>query len=134
MGGSSALRHPKRTFAGHPTALFSYGSCETFGVDGPSHPRLKSIRAFLDDFLNKHGVLEAASEFGSYHTGGHMDIDYYALIMSDQDGGCECIFYTIWGEKHESMVPTITLYGTWSVWNDLLSEALTESWIGKNSE
>ena len=123
------VRHPK--YSSGPEKSIYYGSCETFPNEESSTERIAAFRVFLERFVLRNGIKDCAFGEDVFNTGGHSDIDYYALIASDKSGGCECVFYTInWGGSYEAMTPFVTLYGSWVKWEEMLSAILEERYGG----
>ena len=126
----SRLTHPKWSFYGH-TEYISYGYQGTFPDLESSAERIAEFRGFLSRFLSDMGIEEPQFHQRMYNTGGHSDIQYYALISVDDEGGCECVFYSVdWGGEYESLVPWVTLYGAWTLWNVALERALRQRYGG----
>ena len=116
--------HPKWKFSASFKRTIYYGSQEAFPDLDSSTKNIADFRIFLDNFLAKHGVQNCKWEEKMYNTGGHSDIDYYALVLVSDTGGCECVFYQMWGTKYEGMTPFISLYGAWIQWEEELANGL----------
>jgi len=117
--------HPKWSYPSQPQTIIRYGSPQSFPDLQSSNARIAEFRQYLTSFLEQHEITTYQAEESMRNTGGQMDIDYYALVLAGQNGGCECVFYTInWGGEYEAMRPRIQLYGSWQIFKDPLSIAL----------
>ena len=116
--------HPKWQFS--LKKKFEYGSRKTFPNRQSSAEKIVFFRSFLDVFLTTLGLEGCTFNEKMYNTGGHADIDYYALVAMNKSGGCECVFYRMWGTKYEEITPFISLYGTWVDSEAVFKEAIRE--------
>lgn len=81
----------------------------------------------LQDEFSKLGIVDMDSELAMRNTGGHMDIDYCSLIIVDQTGALECVFYTkSWNDEFEAIVPWVKLFGSWIQWEPNIKNVLSE--------
>ena len=124
--------HPKWKFLGRPPRHIHYGSENTFPDPESSEERIASFRVLLDAFQEANGIQNSFTEVKMYNTGGHADIDYYALVIANDTGGCECVFYRMWGKKYEATPPFVSLYGSWVEWEDALKAILYAQYGARN--
>ena len=120
--------HPKWRFLGQPQKTIRYGSNQTFPRLESAVAHISDFRTRLDEWLAAHGFEGCAREEKMYNTGGHSDVDYYALAIVNETGGCECVFYTMLGTQYEAMNPFVSLYGAWVERSDAWTAFLQEQY------
>ena len=109
----SKIIHPKWTFPNSKVHI-PFGSSNTFPTLESSTQKIATFSLILQEELSKLGISDTQSELAMRNTGGHMDIDYYSLVLIDQTGGLECIFYQkSWNDEFESISPSVQLFGSW---------------------
>ena len=65
--------------------------------------------------LAKAGIASCASERGTHRTGGHADVEYFAVRFGDDHGGAELVLYEVdWGGQYVPVTPWVTLFGSWT--------------------
>ena len=105
--------HPKWSFS-YSKAHIPFGTSNTFPDLESSTQKIATFCLFLQEELSKLGINDTESELAMRNTGGHMDIDYYSLVLIDQNGALECVFYTkSWNGAFEAITPWVKLYGSW---------------------
>ena len=109
----SKITHPKWTFPNSKVHI-SFGSSNTFPTLESSTKKISIFCLSLQEELSKLGINDTESELAMRNTGGHMDIDYYSLILINQTGGLECVFYKkSWNDEFEAIPPSTQLFGSW---------------------
>ena len=104
-----------------------YGFTDTFPDHYSRDARVQHFFDLLFAFLRTLGIEKIQHTLLRLNTGGHSGIDYYALVVTSEDGGCECSFHTIgWTGEYEVMTPWVQLYGSWEVYFEPLSCFLSE--------
>ena len=119
--------HPKYRFQ-HPTVpSIRYGSPHLFSDFQSLNTGIQRFSELFFAHLQTLGLMDFQHTVSRYNTGGHSDIDYCALVLISDDGGCECPFHTIgWTGDYEAMTPWVQLYGSWETHHESLSRFLNE--------
>ncbi|MEC7986238.1 MAG: hypothetical protein VX278_13820 [Myxococcota bacterium] len=125
--------HPKWKFVGQPQKTIYYGSIHTFPQRATAAEQISDFCARLDEWFAANGLEGCVREQKMYNTGGHSDIDYYALAVVDETGGCECVFYQMLGTQYEALRPFIFLYGAWVERADAWTVFLQEQYGSSNA-
>jgi hypothetical protein len=81
----SSLSPPKWTY-GHQKTIF-YGSLDTFPDCASITKRISRFRLFLEQVLEQNQIDSIQYKEQMYNTGGHSDIEYYALVLVNEEGG-----------------------------------------------
>ena len=114
--------HPKHRFASPVVPSLRYGSTNSFPDLESRDARVQHFSDLFFAHLRTLGIERFDHTVSRFNTGGHSDIDYYALVVTSDDGGCECPFHTIgWTGGYEVMTPWVQLYGSWEVHFESLS-------------
>ena len=124
----STISHPKYQFPIPTVSGIRYGSIESFPQSHSHDSRIQHFSELLFAHLRTLGITNIQHAVSKYNTGGHSDIDYYALIVINEEGGCECPFSRIgWTGEYEAMTPWVQLYGSWETHFESVSRFLRET-------
>ena len=103
-----SITHPKYSFSARNPIIVRYGSHDTFPDMASRTTRITLFKEKLIVFFEKNNIMQFETKEAMFNTGGHMDIDYYALIMADENDGCACVSHTVnWGGEYESTRPHV---------------------------